>query len=105
MAEKVELDFAGGSMLIEVAESESATRSFGDEALKVAMSAEQALEALRGIGNSLHNTLSEMIRPPDTVSVSLGLAMSGSGKFVIASASVSANLQVSMQWTGIKRAD
>lgn len=100
MAEIVELEFDGGTMQVELKDSESSTRGFGDEALKVAMSVDQALEGLRAVGNSLHNTISGMVSPPDNVSVTLGLNISGSGKFIIAQANVSANLQVTMEWTG-----
>ncbi|MEI6244311.1 MAG: CU044_2847 family protein [Acidobacteriota bacterium] len=99
MAEIVELQFQGGSMGIELSPDDTATsRGLGDEVQRVAQTFDEALDGLRGLANSLHNTVAGMVSRPETVTVEFGLSIKASGKFVIASAEGTANLKVVMQW-------
>jgi hypothetical protein len=100
MADIVELEFEGGTMEIAVTPGEAASRGFGDEVVRVRQTFDAALSGLRGFGDGVHNTLSQMVGPPTDVTVEFGLTISGTtGKFIfIPSLDGSATIKVTMTW-------
>ncbi len=101
MADIVELQFEGGTIGIEVAPGEAATRGFGDEvAVRASKTFEEAMEGVRILAKGIHKTLYDVA--PDALTVEFGLSIKGSGNFFIASGETLANVRVVMQW---KKAD
>jgi len=92
MAELVELQIEGGTICVEAAAGEAASRDFDASPMMF----EHAIGGVRAMAKGIQEALASA--KPDAMTVEFGLSMSGSGNFFIAKGETAANLKVTMVW-------